>query len=150
MAITYRTADEAAEYIAGKVQRYWADFAEVLGHSYMPAMPAIDYICKPVRYSGMCYYGQYRIEYNLAYVMGLKDISQYDETIAHELAHILVYKVYPRYKQAHGVEFRGIMQAIGFSGRTYHSYNVAAARYIAHEQSGKELSNDDLLKSLGF
>jgi len=150
MAITYRTDAECVAYIDVKVTRYWADFSEVIGLQYMPPMPAIDYICKPVNYAARAWYHQHRIEYNLAYVMTLKDISCYDETIAHELAHIIVHKVYPRYKQAHGVEFRGIMQAIGFTGRTYHSYSVSAAKYVARQQAGAEQSQDDLLKSLGF
>jgi predicted SprT family Zn-dependent metalloprotease len=42
-------------------------------------------------------------------------------TVPHEVVHHYVAKYYPRAKQYHGREFKGIMRALGLAGDTYHS-----------------------------
>jgi SprT protein len=53
---------------------------------------------------------------------------EFTTTIYHEVAHLVVNEVYPRAKQAHGPEFRYVMQMLGKSGRTYHKYDVSGLK----------------------
>jgi SprT protein len=51
-------------------------------------------------------------------------------TVAHEVAHLIVYKKYPYAKQFHGPEFRNVMRQLGASTATYHSYKVSKNRIM--------------------
>lgn len=46
------------------------------------------------------------------------------QTVAHEIAHLYVYRYYRYSKQAHGPEFRKVMQMLGLQGRTYHNMKM--------------------------
>lgn len=48
----------------------------------------------------------------------------FDVTIPHEICHHYVDKYFPRAKQAHGPEFRRLMNILGLKGDTYHSLGV--------------------------
>jgi SprT protein len=61
-------------------------------------------------------------------VLAEENWDHFDETIRHEIAHLIAFKVYPRLKQAHGPEFRSVCQALGGSGRTFHSYDISSVR----------------------
>lgn len=46
------------------------------------------------------------------------------QTVAHEVCHLYVATYKPFAKQAHGPEFRSMMQSIGLNGKTYHSMKL--------------------------
>ena len=47
------------------------------------------------------------------------------ETIPHEICHLYTAKYFPFAKQAHGPEFRRLMNILGLEGKTYHSMKLA-------------------------
>lgn len=68
-------------------------------------------------------------------------------TVPHEVVHIYVGKYYPRARQAHGPEFRHMMNLLGLEGKTYHDMILkdgpnrstkTKTRYIYVTPSGKE------------
>lgn len=83
-----------------------------------------------------------RAWYNSYYKVGTVEISvEYldaypdtilAETVPHEVCHVYQAKYFPRAKQTHGPEFRGLMAAIGCDGKTYHSMYLAG-----HERKRK-------------
>jgi hypothetical protein len=91
--------------------------------------PQLICICKGVNYAGRYYPTGNIVQINTAYYDGVSD-KNLKTTIAHEIAHHLQWVLFPHFKQWHGVEFRQIMQAIGYDGDTYHdmSPRVAASR----------------------
>ena len=118
----------------------------------LPSLCDVKVVWKGVRYAGRYYpvhctidrYTVQTVEINAAYFMHKHDNNELRETIAHELAHYIQDACYRPFKQWHGVEFRHIMNSIGYSGDTYHKMSVAAARSVAK----KVKSNDDVLVDL--
>jgi len=51
----------------------------------------------------------------------------FNTTIPHECVHLIVSKIYPKAKQAHGPEFKEVMVSIGANPSTYHKMNVSVA-----------------------
>lgn len=49
-------------------------------------------------------------------------------TVPHEICHIYVAKYFPYAKQAHGPQFRHLMQLLGLEGHTYHSMGLPAGQ----------------------
>jgi len=85
------------------------------------------------RTAGLYYRNQELVEIEISYIPDAcitagKLIDDVEETIAHEIAHHITRKLYPLAKQAHGPEFRSVMQAIGYDGSTYHTMNPKAAK----------------------
>lgn len=81
--------------------------------------------------AGRAYRKSHKVEINIAYF--LNNTQNLEETIAHEFAHIIQFRLYPNAKQAHGVEFRHIMQTYGFSGNTYHNMSKSVAKEVASQ-----------------
>lgn len=48
----------------------------------------------------------------------------FQDTVLHEIAHIIVRKTYPKAKQNHGKEFRYVCSKIGCSGTTHADYVI--------------------------
>lgn len=71
-------------------------------------------------------WGDGTLEFNT--VLAQRAGIEFETTIYHEVAHLVVREVYPRAKQAHGPEFRYVMSCLGKSGRTYHSYDVSGLK----------------------
>jgi predicted SprT family Zn-dependent metalloprotease len=61
----------------------------------------------------------------------------YTNTVIHELAHIFTADRFPHAKQAHGPEFRMIMQELGGKPNTYHNYEVQKAKRTLQRVVGK-------------
>lgn len=68
-------------------------------------------------------------------------------TVPHEVVHVYVRKYFPRARQAHGPEFRRLMNILGLEGKTYHNMVLKEGpnrirkmktRYIYLTPSGKE------------
>jgi predicted SprT family Zn-dependent metalloprotease len=50
--------------------------------------------------------------------------DKFNNTIAHEVAHMIVKIKYPFAKQNHGKEFKEVMTSLGHTPSTYHSYDI--------------------------
>ena len=85
--------------------------------------------------AGCAYRHVNRIEINAAFFLEdtIVTYSNLEETIAHEIAHVIQFKHWPSAKQAHGPEFRSIMASIGYTGNTYHRMNVSVAKQAARK-----------------
>lgn len=128
---------QARDYIDTVSTKLWSNISAVYGAA-VGNIPIIEYELKASGIAGKAYYSG-KVVFNVAYVMALSTPEQFDETIAHELAHIVQYRIYPRAKQAHGTEFRDIMAWLGYSGCTYHSYDSSRAKAVAKENKGIDL-----------
>ena len=73
--------------------------------------------------SGRAYYAKHHLEFNE--VLAMENAEEFENTVIHEVAHLVVRKVYPFAKQAHGPEFRAVCRGLGGTGNTYHSYDVS-------------------------
>lgn len=93
-------------------------------------------ICKGIGAAGRYYPRTKVIEINTAYFDGMT-CAPLDETIAHELAHHITAILYPKARQWHGVEFRAVMQSIGYRGDTYHSMKRKDAVAVASRSKGE-------------
>lgn len=102
-------------------------------------LPPIEFTERATRTAGFAYYSG-KVSFNLTYLCSHPNQAELEDLIAHELAHIVQYRVYPRVKQAHGPEFRLIMQLIGYSGRTYHAMSKERAK-----QAEKQIKDETLL-----
>lgn len=101
-------------------------------------VPILEIVAKGTPFAGMYYYGRRfgvvgKIEINSAYFDCESEcsVNECKEIIAHELAHHLVINKFPKAKQAHGPEFRWIMNSIGYRGDTYHKFSVSKAKAVA-------------------
>jgi predicted SprT family Zn-dependent metalloprotease len=73
--------------------------------------------------SGLAYPSDNLIKISSDYYVAFPDVIL-DKTIPHEIVHLYVDKYYPEHKQAHGKEFRKIMQLLGKDPSTYHSMKL--------------------------
>jgi predicted SprT family Zn-dependent metalloprotease len=90
-------------------------------------IPPIEFSTKKSSVAGFAYYSG-KVEFNLAYFCTHDNLKDLEDTIAHELVHIICYRIYPNRKQEHGPEFRHFMQILGYSGNTYHQFSVSKAK----------------------
>lgn len=112
--------EEAIKFISYSYQEAWIEYSKVFN---LPAK-APELIIKDLgkRIAGCSYRQSYKVELNPYFCM--VEGTAFLRTIYHELAHIIQYRIFPYAKQAHGPEFRHIMQAIGEDYSTYHNYDV--------------------------
>jgi predicted SprT family Zn-dependent metalloprotease len=87
-------------------------------------IPEIEFTTRKSNYAGKAYLFSQKVEFNLRYA----EEPSFMDTVAHELAHIIQFRLFPRAKQAHGPEFRAILDSIGSDSSTYHRYNVTTAK----------------------
>lgn len=76
--------------------------------------------------AGKAHYGEWMVTYNevIAQTNGL---DVFDNTVIHEVAHLVVKKLYP-FAKAHGWEFKQVMRTLGGSGERCHNYDVSAVK----------------------
>ena len=116
-----KTNSELIQDITSTCNLFWEELSKFyeIGN-----IPIIHFNSNKSPIAGYAYRQEKIVEFNLRFAEEL----DFETTIMHELAHIVQYIIYPFAKQAHGPEFRSIMQTMGFSSRTYHSYNVKTAK----------------------
>ena len=113
------SALEAISFAKREAASIWELTAFILPN--IGILPVIQTVNKGVGRAGSAWQRAGIIEINIAYICSHDSIEQHRCTIAHELAHIIVWRLYPKAKQAHGAEFRYIMGLMGFDSSTYHS-----------------------------
>lgn len=92
-------------------------------------MPEVAFIDGNYSVAGTANYRQHKIEINTKFLTHEKffDYSQGGETCEHEVAHLFTKILFPNAKQAHGPEFRRVMNSLGLTGRTRHSMHLEDA-----------------------
>lgn len=127
------TPELIASYENHTKTRYYAIWQHYMGAYELGLLPtnsatSSQILVAPqptIVYSKLRYLGRYaaprlhpklipaQLYINLAYHIIMQDNESLDNTIAHELAHHLQWKLCPQFKHWHGPEFRQIMRAIG-------------------------------------
>lgn len=65
-----------------------------------------------------------KLQFNTVIAQNATEAGQdFNNTVSHEVAHLVQFKLYPRSKP-HGVEFKRIHRMLGGTGDTYHRYSV--------------------------
>ena len=116
-----KSNQELIKDVTATCNLFWEELSKVYN---IGNIPAIHFNNNKSPIAGYAYMREKKVEFNLRFA----EEQDFETTIMHELAHIVQYLVYPFAKQAHGPEFKSIMRTMGFSDRTYHSYNVKAAK----------------------
>lgn len=89
--------------------------------------PKVVFFTKGTR-AGWCRYMTNEIGFNE--VIARDNWNKFEETIIHEIGHLVVWYNFPNAKQHHGPEFRWVMRAMGGRGSTKHSYDVSSIKKI--------------------
>jgi predicted SprT family Zn-dependent metalloprotease len=113
------------DFITECIDEYWEalDFRHVgIGNK-----PRYDLVNKDSGTAGFAYYKGH-VEFNLPFFCTHHDIEDLKETVAHELCHIVQFRIAKWAKQHHGPEFKYYMQSIGFAGSTYHTMSRKKAK----------------------
>lgn len=99
-------------------------------------LPKLSFELNSNRIAGQAFYYDWMIKINPKFLQSNSD-HVVNVTVPHEVAHLVCHKVYPRAKQGHGPEWKGIMQSFGLKPETYHSMrlpNVKTYTYICNCQ----------------
>lgn len=96
--------------------------------------PEVTFTTRSLRINGKCWRNGKRIDYNLqnANLIG----SEFVNTISHEIAHWVQFRLYPSSKP-HGTEFKRIHKALGGTGERCSSYGKTEDLYKEKIQEGK-------------
>ena len=121
---------EAKLFISDKTATIWKEYQAVYNCG---TVPLTEFLIKAVNYSGRAYRYALKVEYNLAYFCTHPNLAELEQTIAHELAHIVQFKCFPNASQAHGPEFRMILSLAGYAPDTYHHYDMRKAKAACKE-----------------
>lgn len=79
------------------------------------------------RTAGKAYYSQHKVTFNE--VLAEENKTKFLNTVIHEVAHLVVHKLFPMAK-AHGKEFRMVMRKLGGDGERCHSYDTSSVRVV--------------------
>lgn len=75
--------------------------------------------------AGKAHYKDMSVSYNE--VLAEENPKTFNNTVIHEVAHLVVRKLYP-YASAHGKEFKFVMRSLGGNGERCHSYDVSSVK----------------------
>lgn len=118
--------EEAIAFIKAEAEIAWKQFSTIFNCGNIPD---IEIVSKNNRIAGTAFRHGKKVTFNIAYCM--VEGRVFIRTIRHELAHIIQFRLFPSAAQAHGPEFRHILESLGFASSTYHTYNVLAAKSVA-------------------
>ncbi len=136
-----KTYDQATEFIETEAIAIWKQYQAIYNCG---EMPPVTCEIENSKTAGFAYYNQAKgIKLNLAFFCTHANELDLKETIAHELAHIVQFRCFPKAKQAHGTEFRFVMQSIGYSGNTYHYMDPGKAKAAIKAIQKSIISSDD-------
>ena len=135
--------DERHEYYCALASKFMSSIGKRFKH------PTATYIAKPIRRAGQADYIANACQYNLVYAVG----NEYEQTIAHEVAHLVVYQIHPYrpYYAAHGDMFKFVLEMIlDRAPKKYHSYkysdrDVALAQLILLKYEQTHEVRDDFI-----
>jgi SprT protein len=78
------------------------------------------------RVAGLAYMNKNLIELNFQLFDKYTE-AFFNRTIPHEAAHLITRILFPKAKQAHGPEWRHVMNILGVDSSTYHKYDISCA-----------------------
>jgi predicted SprT family Zn-dependent metalloprotease len=111
------------------VQENWDKLVSKFNpHSHVP--PEVTFFNSHSGVAGLAYRTGLEISFNASFLLTMP-IEEFKETILHELCHIIQFRCFPHAKQAHGTEFRMIMNCLGYSGSTYHRYDMVKQKQVS-------------------
>lgn len=134
---------EAELFIDTHANSIWKNAQNTFKDLKDKEMPKIEYPIKSAKWAGLAWRYGHKIEFNIAFLCTLENPNEFIKTIAHELSHIITWRLYPNAKQSHGPEFKWVMKMLGYNGNTYHTYSVSKAKNAV-----ERLKNEDVLLSL--
>ena len=108
--------------VVAKTAQIWG-YACTMFNLKIKTMPEVAFFSKSAT-AGRAWYQLHKVEFNE--ILALENTESFETTIAHEIAHLVTFQLYPNAKQHHGPEFKHVMNSLGYDPRTYHTYDVAS------------------------
>lgn len=115
---------EAKLWLIDQQNRIWKLFQDTYNCG---SVPAIEFSTKKSKVAAFAFYSG-KVEYTLSYFCTHQELKELEQIVAHEVAHIVQFRVFPKAKQAHGTEFRSILEFAGYKPDTYHKFSVSRAK----------------------
>lgn len=105
--------------IIGKVEEVTVAANTIWPNLYMP-QPTIGWFHTTTT-AGKAYYLQHKVTFNE--VIARNNFSKFDQTVIHEVAHLVTKRLYPSAKP-HGREWKYVMHCLGGKPERCHRYDV--------------------------
>lgn len=86
---------------------------------------SVEFFSKGVA-AGRAYPYAKKLEFNE--VLARENPTTFQQTVIHEVAHMVTRENYPYAKQDHGPEFRKVIASLGGDTATYHNYDVSSVQ----------------------
>jgi SprT protein len=87
--------------------------------------PEVNFIYRGTR-GGRAYYYKNSVEFNA--VLAEMNSDKFHNTIKHEIAHLVSYKLYGNIGKGHGNHFKSVFIKLGGDGKRTHSYDVSLVK----------------------
>lgn len=100
-------------------------FTQVVNRVYPSlifAVPNVEFFNNK-KASGYAIAARHTVQFNT--VLAAENIDKFDNTVIHELAHLVTKRRHPFAKQPHGPEFKGVMADLGGRPNRGHTYDVS-------------------------
>lgn len=91
-------------------------------------MPTVGFYYKGLT-AGKAYWMQNKVEFNA--VLAKENDGKFFNTVIHEVAHLVQFKLHP-YSKQHGPEFKRIFVSLGGNGECCHNYDTSSVSTGAH------------------
>lgn len=86
-------------------------------------LPKLSFELNSSKIAGQAFLHDWKIKINSRFLQSNSE-EVINVTVPHEVAHLVCFVLHPRAKQAHGPEWKGIMQDFGLKPSTYHSMRL--------------------------
>lgn len=90
-------------------------------------VPRLSFTINSGGKAGLAYYHDWHIAINDKYLVAHPD-EVVRQTVPHEVAHLLTFKLYPRFRQHHGPEWKYVMRRLGLPPVRCHQMQLVEAR----------------------
>lgn len=121
-----RYADE--EELRQRVRSVWA-LARGEWGSALPESPPLVNFKYTGSAAGRAYYYSHVVEFNVQF-MARERVNMLDETVPHELAHIVAFRLHGERGRGHGPLWRAAARRLGCSAERCHSYDTTGLRGV--------------------
>lgn len=123
--IANNTSDEFAlkRKIAARVKQIWGQ-AQTMYPKLSSDAPSVGWFHKG-SHAGKALRYKNVVEFNA--VLAAENSHTFDDTVIHEVAHRVVFNVFP-FAKPHGPEFKKVMRALGGSGNTFHHFDTSSVK----------------------
>lgn len=104
---------------------YYTRVANAMFPNIALSTPTVSFFDKSTK-SGKARAFTNEVAFNL--VLAGENLATFDNTVIHEIAHLVVPRAFPRAKQHHGREFKYVMEVMGGNPSRCHNYDVSTIR----------------------